>query len=319
MNAAAIITSEQHDRSMFMGGSDIAAVLGLSPWKTPIDLWREKTQPRIEEGQVSGPKLRGKRWEAVVAEMLAERLTADGHRVEIIGANRRYADPKHPWMACEIDFEIALNDQPINVELKTVHPFRMKEWGQSGTDTLPVYYTSQVMWGLGVTGKQEALCAALFGADELRVYPVERDEAVIAWMRAEAVKFWVQNVQAGVCPAPRTFEDLDFLYPTDSEQPAVQADPDLASKVLRLRAINEERSAREAEADALTFDIRRAMGDRTELVMPNGKTAITWKERSGKYLAETALKDAHPKIHKEFSRTWSKRVFLLKSFSTEGL
>lgn len=37
-----------HDRSKFLGGSDIAAVLGISPWKSPVDLWRDKTTPRVE-------------------------------------------------------------------------------------------------------------------------------------------------------------------------------------------------------------------------------------------------------------------------------
>ena len=84
-------------------------------------------------------------------------------------------------------------------------------------------------------------------------------------------------------------------------------------------AYAEEMKAREAEAEAVEFEVRRAMRDASELVMPNGKTAVTWKERSGSWLDETALKEAHPKLAREFTRKWTRRVFNLKQFATEGI
>ena len=61
------------------------------------------------------------------------------------------------------------------------------------------------------------------------------------------------------------------------------------------------------------------MRDCTTLVMPNGKTAVEWKQRSGSYLDEAALREAHPKLAREFQRKWEKRVYTVKAFSTEGL
>ena len=40
---------EVFDRSKIIGGSDIAAVMGLSRWKTPLSLWAEKTG-RVQNG-----------------------------------------------------------------------------------------------------------------------------------------------------------------------------------------------------------------------------------------------------------------------------
>lgn len=136
-NALQVIEPEQHDRSKYLGGSDIAAVLGISPWKTPIDLWNDKTTPRVE-GPAKAVFKRGVRWEAVVAEMLVERLESQGRKVQIVSSNKRYKDQEHQFMASEIDFEIILDDDTeiTNVELKTVHPFRMREWGESGSDDL---------------------------------------------------------------------------------------------------------------------------------------------------------------------------------------
>ena len=321
MTDLAVITPETHDRSKLLGGSDIAAVLNLSPWKTRLDLWRDKTTPRVE-GPRRAVLTRGIRWEGAVAEMLVERLESEGHKVEIVASNRRYRDAEHPFMAAEIDFEIRLDDaeEITNVELKTVHPFRLREWGESGTDTLPVHYTAQVAHGLGVTRRRRAMLAALFGADELRAYPVEVDDETIAGLRARAVAFWTDHVLAGIAPEPTTLEDLSKLFDRDNpDARPLLADEALAEQVMRLRAINAEVKAREAEAEAIEFSIKRAMRDCTTLVMPNGKTAVEWKQRSGAYLDETALKEAHPKLAREFTRKWEKRVYTVKAFSTEGL
>lgn len=309
-----------HDRSKYLGGSDIAAVLGISPWKTPLDLYTDKTTPRAE-GEHKRVFTRGIRWEGAVAEMLVESLQDAGHTVEIIASNNRYRDPQHDFMAAEIDFEIKLDgsDEITNVELKTVHPFKMRDWGESDSDDMPVHYTAQVMWGLGVTGRRNAILAALFGADELRIYPVERDEETVQALHQRGANFWSQHVLAGVPPEPITIADTGKLFPKDGEGEPLQADPQLAEWLLRMRAIRAEIKAREAEADALEFQVRRAMGSNTHLLMPNGKTACEWKTRSGSYLDETALKEAHPKIAREFARKWQKRVFTLKPFDATGV
>lgn len=316
------IAPEQHDRQKLLGGSDIAAVLGLSPWKTPLDLWKDKTTPRNPDAApVKRVLQRGIRWEGVVAEMLVERLRAQGHEVEIVASNRRYRDADQPFMAAEIDFELRLDgsDEITNAELKTVHPFRMHDWGDSGSDDLPVHYTAQVMHGLGVTRRKRGMLAALFGADELRVYPVDADAETIEAMRGRAVQFWNEHVLTLVPPQPVTLADLQTLFPVDGSGAPLLADHDLAHRVMRLRAINAEIKAREAEAEAIEFDIKRVMQDCTEIVMPNGKKAIEWKQKSGSWLDETALKEAHPKLAREFTKKWAKRVFAVKAFSTEGL
>ncbi len=321
MNAVVqTVLAPGHDRSKYLGGSDIAAVLGISPWRTPLQLWQDKTTPRVEGAQ-KRVFLRGQRWEAVVAEMLVESLERDGHKVEIVAANRRYQDDTLPFLAAEIDFELRLDgaDEITNCELKTVHPFRMKEWGDSGSDDLPVHYTAQVMHGLGVTNRKQGLLAALFGADELRTYPVAADAETIAGMRHQAQEFWADHVLTGLPPAPKTMADLGILFSHESDGPPLLADEELTARVLKLRALLSEIKAREAEAAAVEFDIKRAMREASEIVMPNGKAAIEWKTRKGTWLDETALKEAHPALAREFTRKWESRVFKLKPFEIKGI
>ena len=306
------------DRTKFIGGSDIASILNISPWRSAVELWEDKRKPRVQ-GPERKVLTRGKRWESVVAEMLVAELERQGHKVEIVNANARYVDPKFPMFACEIDFEVRLDgEQEItNVELKTVHPFKLKEWGDSGTDSAPIWYMAQAMWGLGITGRRRCIIAALFGADDLKTYPVDRDEATINAMRDRAAKFWSEHVLPGVPPNPVRLSDLDVLHPQESEANALLADDELTAKVLRLRAIDKEIKARTAEAEALEFDIKLVMGPCSEVIVADS-SAITWKSRPHTYLDQAALKEAHPKLAKEFTRKGESRVFTLKQFGWKG-
>lgn len=120
---------------------------GISPWRTPLALWEQKTAPALpHDAPTTGPKRRGQRWEAVVAEMLVEHLQSKGHTVEIVASNRRYVDPALDFLAAEIDYEVRLDgeDEITNVELKTVHPFKAQEWGEAGTDEAPVWYVAHL-------------------------------------------------------------------------------------------------------------------------------------------------------------------------------
>ncbi len=306
------------DRTKFIGGSDIAAVLNISPWRSRVALWEEKRKPRADAP--GRPWLsRGKRWEAVVAEMLTAELERQGHKVEIVSSNVRYIDPNFPMFACEIDFEIRLDgeEEITNVELKTVHPFKLKEWGDSGTDSAPIWYVAQAMWGLGITGRKRCLIAALFGADELKVFPVDRDDDTINAMRERAAKFWGEHVLPGVPPKPVLLSDMDILHPTESEATPLLADDELTEKVLRLRAIDKEIKARTAEYESLEFELKRVMGATPELVVGEA-SAITWKVRPHTYLDQAALKEAHPKLVKDFTRKGESRVFTLKQFGWKG-
>ncbi len=314
-----------HDRMKYIGGSDIAAVLGISPWRTPLQLWEDKRRPRIEGPErPRDPKARGVRWEAVVAEMLVERLQADGHSVDVVSANRRYKDSDLPFLAAEIDLEVRLDgaEEITNVELKTVHPFKLRTdgWGESGSDSMPTHYTAQVMHGLGVTRRRSGILAALFGADELRAYPVAADAETIAALRSRAQSFWVDHVLAGVPPPPINAADVEHLYPRELEGGApLLADERLTELALRLRAIHAESRAREAEAEVIEFELKRAMRDAVALVLPDGKTACEWKQRSGKFIDELRLKADHPKLHREYQKTWESRVFTLKPFDPKGI
>lgn len=210
MNAP--LATIQPDRTKFVGGSDMAAILGVSPWRNVVDLWMDKIKPRVEDGHNAAAKRRGSRLEPYILDMIRE-----DYGLKIVAANERYIDPRLPFLAAEIDAEYEGSHQRENIEIKTVHPFKAKEWGEHDTDDLPLHYVAQVQHGLGVTGRDRCRVFALIG-DELKPYVIERDEELIQVMRDKAAEFWNDYVVPKVQPpinyeAKNVLDTLKRLYP----------------------------------------------------------------------------------------------------------
>jgi putative phage-type endonuclease len=322
MNAVVTtIAPDAHDRSRYIGGSDIAAIMGLTNWSTPVQLYAKKIRPIDEaEPEPAASKRaifrRGKDWEQYVGGMLRTQLEKQGHKVEIVASNRRFQDAEHSMFAAEIDFELRLNDEPdlTNAEIKTVGMAAARSWGESESEDLPTYYTAQAMWGLGVAPgrRQRCIVGAGFGFDELRTFTILRDDETLAGMRSMALSFWNNHVLARVPPEPRVVADLDVLFKLEL-RPIVIATPEMEEAVRRLRHVKAQQKALDAERDLEEFRIKRFMRDAAELLLDGeDKPAVTWKNRGFSTFDSARLKEEQPAIHKQYARKGETRVFTTK-------
>ena len=308
----AIMTNElktigEADRSTYIGGSDAAAILGLSPWKTALDVYLDKTGEREQEDP-SKAKIfaRGKRMEPYIIDLLAE-----DEGINIIHRGQRYQSPQHPFMAAEIDaeyFDAGLGSVQ-NIEIKTAHPFGVKEWGEELSDSVPLHYVVQAMHGLMVTGRQLCTFGVLIGSDDFRIYRVERDEETITAMREKEIEFW-QRVQDRNPPEPTTTSDIRRLFERDAGT-AIEASAEMFEAYSNLRATKQAIKELEAEGDLLQEKLQVFMADAARLTM-GGKDLITWKTQSTRRLDQKALAAAHPELTEQFKNTTETRVFRIK-------
>ena len=268
--------STQHDRTAFIGGSDVSAILGVSPWKSPFQLYQEKIGAFCEEITREKQRLfdRGHRWEPVVVEMLVDELLDRGHDVQIIDRNARYQDPEFPFLACELDLELLIDGEEHNAEIKTVSPFAAKAWGEQDTDEIPLYYSAQVMHGLMVRPRERAIVAALIGVDDLRLHQIERDEETIAAIRAKEVEFW-RRVQERDAPEPTTADDVKWLYARDGGI-VMEADEELVRLCEEIRQGKDIAKQCDARIETLSTRLKCAMGHASTLVY-QGQRLATWK------------------------------------------
>lgn len=296
------------DRAGFIGSSDAAAVLGISPWKSPYELYLEKVgeAPKQVEEQNVKAKTRGKRLEPYIMDMLR-----DEHQVTITSRNVIHHDPELPYLRAEIDAEreyrapwsdkIGLG----SIEAKTVHPFKLREWGAEDSDQIPVWYTAQAMHGIMVTGRDHTLFAVLIG-DDLRLYRVERDPEIIKGLREKEIAFWNNHVLPRVPPPATTVKDVLHLFKSDLGTIA-EADDVTFAAIERMRIIQPAIK----EFENLKERVEVFMGPAATLTR-EGEILATWKAQNRTDFMEKKFKEAHPELAAQFTKAGVSRVFRLK-------
>ncbi len=307
-------------RTGFVGGSDVAAVIGVSPWKTPYALFEEKIGAAVEDSTHEDRKKvlrRGKRLEPVVMEMLQEE-----HDLNIGERNAIHIDPEYEWMRAEIDFEYFFDEglgrdllEVGNGDVKTVSSYARSGWGEEGSDEVPSYYAAQFLWGQMITGRSITMVAALFDATDLRIYYVPRNEELIAFLRTAAINFWTNHVLTGVAPPIRTAEDAARVV-AKFDGLTVQADDTTRKALDRLKGIKAAEKRLEAKREEYEFAVKKAFatqaGDETPgkfaLVDEAGMPLASWNLQSCKRVDVTMAKRDFPEFAAACTRESTFRV-----------
>jgi len=298
--------SEQQiaERQHGIGGSDVAAILGMSPWKSPLDVYLEK----IGEAGYQPANERmywGQRLESLVADEYCTRNKREVRRKHQAVVHKRY-----PWMRANID-RVVLNLDRL-LECKTTSERNADRWGEPGSDQIPELYMAQVQHYLIVTGRGVADVAVLIGGQEYRDYTVEADGAIRDMLLEEENRFWHEHVEARVPPAPRSVEEAAKLWPKHTDASAI-ATADVQQAIEHLHSMREDKKEIEAQEKHWKLVVQQAMGDAGVLLDPDGKQQlVTWKHQEQRQLDTKALRNDHPELASEYERINSFRRFLLK-------
>lgn len=164
-------------RANGIGGSEIAAVLGLSPYESRFSLWHRK------KGHV-GPVDESEEmyWGKVHEPGICARFAKEHPDLPLTIAPT-YAHPDRPW-------QIANPDRHAGPDLLEAKTSRDAEgWGEQGTAQIPVHYRAQCMHYMDVTGARRCWVAVLIAGSEYREYLVEYDADEAAFMRDKAEAF----------------------------------------------------------------------------------------------------------------------------------
>ena len=164
-----------------LGGSDAPAALGISPWRTPYDLYLEKT------GQGSAvietePMLWGTLLEPVI---VGEYLRRTGR--SFLAQEEMLRHPSYPWMIAHLDGAVYDPLKPRILEVKTARDGR--GWGEPGSDEIPLHYLVQMHHYLVVSGAVVADLAVLIGGSDFRVYEIRADAAIAGQLVEREAEF----------------------------------------------------------------------------------------------------------------------------------
>lgn len=293
------------DRQQGLGGSDIAAVAGLSPYQTPADVYYSKTEP-LGDDAPSEPM----RWGSLLEPVIRQ------HYAEVTGRSvmtpaTMYRHPEHPFLLATVDgVAVDADGECRLLEIKTART--SEGWGEPETDEVPDHYAIQVQHYLSVLGLQSADLAVLVGGSDFRIYCIDADERVQAYLVEIARRFWEQ-VERREPPDPVSAEDVRRRFPRNTVDDAAEGSDEHAKAWQRLLEIKAQSKALQAESEQLETQLKAAIGERSGIAYGD-QTLATWRcSKPSKRFDAKAFAEAFPDLYADFCREVpGARRFLLK-------
>ena len=295
MSAVRLVSTKDMPRNEWLawrkkgiGSSDAPVAIGISPYKSPLALWLEKTnRQEPEDLSTKEAVFWGTTLEPILADVYMQRTQKKVRRV-----NQILQHPEHPYLLANLDR--AIEGGGI-LEIKTAGLRSERQWEEG----VPFAYQIQVLHQLAVTGKAWADVAVLIGGQEFRIYRVERDEARIATLIALENRFWQyvsEDQQPPVDGSESSKKALAQLYPTDhaplvdvSDQPERNA---LFADLIKARQASQVLEQQEA---LLEQRVKEVIGDAQGALFAGGKAL--WKcTKSSHRLNIDKLTQDHPEL-----------------------
>lgn len=304
-------------RRQGIGGSDVAAILGLSKWRTALDVWQDKTATApADDIEPSQAAHFGTVLEETVAQEFARRT---GFRIK--AAPGMLQTDGRPWECANVDRLIYNQGDTLPVAVLECKTTRTADgWGPSQEEEIvaggdpegheiPVYYETQVQWYLGITGLPIAYVAVLIAGQDFRIYSVPRNDEVIETLRERMEDFWKAHVIGKVPPEAATPSDVRALYADDSGE-LEEATNDEAALIGELQTLRGRIAELESQEKALASKLIVAIGPRAGLTIA-GKKAATYKTQTSRRLDSARLKANEPELYQDYLAEKKTRVLRL--------
>lgn len=302
-------------RTSGLGGSDIAALCGLTKYKTPLQLYLEKRGELVEEREDTTRLRFGRRLEKPVADEFA---FITGRNLWRERTTQRH--PEHRMFLANIDrWQLRADGVKGVYEGKTADWTQRPLWMQGG---IPDSYYLQLQWYLAVTGCTFGSYGVLFGLGDFHFFDVDRDEATIASILSLAQDFW-RRVKEGE-PPDWTFGDAGAklaknLYAKATPKKAfVFEGVEAEVKIRRLLQLKQAIKIREVEEKDLTTWLQVQMQD-AELASFFNLAKIAWPNSPRKSIDLDALRKRYPAIAEELTITTQSRRFTCTAIDPKAI
>ena len=187
------ITDKQRlERRKFLGSSDMAAVLGVSPFSTAYDVWAEKTGKLTDEAE-SAVMTAGNMFEEGVLTW------AQGQLGELINKNViRHVENTH--LASHPDAELKKTGEPVEAKTSGLYGPTPFPWGDAGTDEVADHIIVQGHVHMMAMKSEVCHIPAFIGGRGFAMFHVKLDSEVEIAILEAADSFWHSHVQADLPP-----------------------------------------------------------------------------------------------------------------------
>lgn len=319
-----------------IGGSDAAAVLGVSPFATARDLYYDKLKLvsyEDDEGNWVAMKM-GHLLEDLVAQIFHVKT---GYRIYQI--KKMFYHPVYTHMLADIDYFVELPDgRTAILEIKTTNYNAKDHWWYNGAEIVPINYEIQGRHYMCVMDIDQVFYCCLYGnnEDEVILRHIDRDLEYEAELIALEQNFWQNHILARV-PPPYT-EDGDLIIesvrrhygPADENEPALLLGAQMSASVQRYLELQAEKSSKNAELKRIDAEMKRLQG---RVVAEMGRSCTATCSLGGNPYSITynpvrktginkdqlvRLQAQHPEIYEEYVSVSESRRFYVKEVRQEA-
>ncbi len=248
-----------------LGASEVAAVCGLDPFKSKLDVWGSKMGWLRQEDSDAADM--GNLLEPVLLQRYA-----DLRQVALRQVGTLYGPES--WISCTPDGLVVGGSQWLrDVQVKCVGRHMADHWDHGAPD----YVHAQVQWELMVTGLQSADVVALICSTEFRIIPIDRDQTLIDNILTICRAFWFEHVAENQMPEVDGSETalaiLRAMHPERGK--AIAADDELIAMAQQHQAQAAALDVAGEELKALRNRIRQNLGEAPGAEWPGGR--ITYR------------------------------------------
>ncbi len=322
-----MLTEQQlKNRKDGLGGSDAAAIVGASSYKTPYDIYLEKTE--FKEDFVETPAQRRGRILEPLVRKLYEIKT--GNQVTILKDTLHHK--KYSFILGHVDGFV--KSENVICEFKTANNFQKDNWGQEGSDEIPLTHRIQCAQYEAIMEVQRTDVGLLIGSEDylnhlvktidqvdpytivdtpnFRIYHYYRSSSVEAKLIERERGFWNDHVMKRIPPLPQTQEDISSMFPQSDNTvlTAKDEDLDLIGRFNALKCI-----LKEVEDEFSSIKIKNCtlMGSSSAIADTTGQKLLMWNNEKYSQFDAKDFKDSCPDLHSKFLKEKTRRVLRAKS------
>lgn len=285
-----------------IGGSDAAAVIGLNPFRSRIEVYADKMGMMPEKEDTESMRL-GRDLEDYVAQRFCEETGKKVRR-----NNFMWCHDEHRCMIADVDREVI--GENAGLECKTT-----QAWGGKVImkGEIPLTYYVQCMHYMAVMGYDRVYLAVLIFGKGFFHFTIERDEDEIAALVASEAAFWRDHVEAGISPDPDGSQSaeqaVDAIWGNRAQEDELLMFDfsDDMRELCDLAAAEKEIKRRK---DAIKQRLQAALGE--HMVGSSDRYVITWRPQERSSIDSRRLYRERPDIYREYLTTSSTRIFKIK-------
>ncbi|MCI7351301.1 MAG: YqaJ viral recombinase family protein [Ruminococcus sp.] len=292
-------------RKTGIGGSDASVVCGINKYKSPVELWMEKTGqlPYQEAGEAA---YWGTMLESIVRSEFTKRTGIEVKQVKQLLQSEEY-----PFMQANLDGICEHPEHGICIfEAKTASAYKASEWENS----IPAEYMLQIQHYMAVTGYKGTYIAVLIGGNTFKWKFIERDDELIAMLISLEADFW-EHIKNNT-PPPLDGSDASAKFLSDRFPESVSGTriilPESADTIIKEYDAACEQLSEITERKQKAENLLKDMLGNNE-IGTSGNRVISWKSISQERLDTKALKANYPELFKEYVNRISFRKFSVKA------